>query len=84
MSQIWEYIKIAIMNIKNNKGRSILTMLGIIIGIAGLILMQTGGLKSLQTVSIVFAFPFSFVVALMPFSAMKMLKKDLPNKNHFG
>ncbi|MEG1537773.1 MAG: BCCT family transporter, partial [Clostridiales bacterium] len=28
--------------------------LGIIIGVAGLILMQTGGLKSLQTVSIVF------------------------------
>lgn len=50
--------------------------IGIIIGIAGLILMQTGGLKSLQTVSIVFAFPFSFVVALMPFSAMKMLKKE--------
>ena len=32
MTQIWEYIKIALMNIKSNKGRSFLTMLGIIIG----------------------------------------------------
>ena len=30
MAQIWEYIKIALMNIKSNKGRSVLTMLGII------------------------------------------------------
>ena len=33
MTQVWEYIKIALMNIRSNKGRSILTMLGIIIGI---------------------------------------------------
>lgn len=37
MSQVWEYIKIALMNIKSNKGRSILTMLGIIIGISSVI-----------------------------------------------
>ena len=37
MAQIWEYIKIALMNIKSNKGRSVLTMLGIIIGIASII-----------------------------------------------
>ena len=30
MTQVWEYIKIALMNIRSNKGRSILTMLGII------------------------------------------------------
>ena len=30
MSQVWEYIKIALMNIRSNKGRSVLTMLGII------------------------------------------------------
>ena len=29
MTQVWEYIKIALMNIRSNKGRSILTMLGI-------------------------------------------------------
>ena len=43
MGQIWEYIKIALMNIKSNKGRSILTMLGIIIGIASVILIISIG-----------------------------------------
>ena len=43
MAQIWEYIKIALMNIKSNKGRSILTMLGIIIGIASVILIISIG-----------------------------------------
>ena len=39
MAQAWEYIKIALMNIKSNKGRSILTMLGIIIGITSVIMI---------------------------------------------
>ena len=39
MAQVWEYIKIALMNIKSNKGRSILTMLGIIIGVAAVIIL---------------------------------------------
>ena len=39
MSKIWEYIKIALMNIRSNKGRSFLTMLGIIIGISSVILI---------------------------------------------
>ncbi len=39
MAQIWEYIKIALMNIRSNKGRSILTMLGIIIGISSVIMV---------------------------------------------
>ncbi len=43
MAQIWEYIKIALMNIKNNKGRSILTMLGIIIGISSVIMIISIG-----------------------------------------
>lgn len=43
MAQIWEYIKIALMNIRSNKGRSILTMLGIIIGIASVILIISIG-----------------------------------------
>ncbi len=48
MSQIGEYIKIALMNIRSNKGRSILTMLGIIIGISSVIMMISigNGLKS--------------------------------------
>ncbi|MBQ0027776.1 MAG: ABC transporter permease [Lachnospiraceae bacterium] len=43
MGQIIEYISIAIMNIKNNRGRSVLTMLGIIIGISSVILVISIG-----------------------------------------
>lgn len=43
MAQIWEYIKIALMNIKSNKGRSVLTMLGIIIGIMSVIMIMAVG-----------------------------------------
>ncbi len=43
MAQIWEYVKIALMNIKSNKGRSILTMLGIIIGISSVIMISSIG-----------------------------------------
>lgn len=48
MAQIWEYIKIALMNIKSNKGRSVLTMLGIIIGISSVIMIISigNGVKS--------------------------------------
>ncbi len=43
MAQVWEYIKIALMNIKGNKGRSFLTMLGIIIGISSVIMIISIG-----------------------------------------
>jgi putative ABC transport system permease protein len=43
MSQIFEYIKIAFMNIISNKGRSVLTMLGIIIGISSVIMVISIG-----------------------------------------
>ncbi len=43
MARIWEYIKIALKNIVGNKGRSILTMLGIIIGISSVIMIISIG-----------------------------------------
>lgn len=43
MSKMWEYVKIALMNIKSNKGRSVLTMLGIIIGISSVIMIISIG-----------------------------------------
>ena len=43
MSQILEYIKIAVRNITASKGRSFLTMLGIIIGIMSVIMVITIG-----------------------------------------
>lgn len=43
MSQLLEYIKMAIDNIRANKGRSFLTMLGIIIGISSVIMIMSVG-----------------------------------------
>lgn len=43
MAQVLEYIKIALMNIRSNKGRSVLTMLGIIIGISSVIMIISVG-----------------------------------------
>ncbi len=43
MAQVWEYIKIALKNISSNKGRSFLTMLGIIIGISSVIMIISIG-----------------------------------------
>ena len=43
MSSLIEYVKIAVMNLKSNKGRSILTMLGIIIGISSVIMIISIG-----------------------------------------
>ena len=43
MSNLYEYIKMAVHNIMANKGRSFLTMLGIIIGIASVIAIVSMG-----------------------------------------
>lgn len=43
MTQLLEYIKMALSNIKANKGRSVLTMLGIIIGISSVITIMAVG-----------------------------------------
>ena len=43
MTKLVEYIKIALMNIRSNKARSSLTMLGIIIGISSVILIVSAG-----------------------------------------
>ena len=43
MAQLMEYLKMALDNIRANKGRSILTMLGIIIGISSVIMIMSIG-----------------------------------------
>ncbi|MCQ2518265.1 MAG: ABC transporter permease, partial [Lachnospiraceae bacterium] len=43
MEQIFDYIKIALKNIRDNKTRSFLTMLGIIIGISSVIMIMSIG-----------------------------------------
>lgn len=43
MGQLWEYVKMALKNIRMNRGRSLLTMLGIIIGVSSVILIMSIG-----------------------------------------
>lgn len=43
MSQFMEYLKMALQNLRSNKGRSLLTMLGIIIGISSVIMIISIG-----------------------------------------
>ena len=43
MTQLFEYIKMAFQNLRSNKGRSLLTMLGIIIGISSVIMIISIG-----------------------------------------
>lgn len=43
MTQLWESLKIALLNLKHNKGRSALTMLGIIIGISSVVMIISIG-----------------------------------------
>ncbi|HPF29169.1 MAG TPA: ABC transporter permease, partial [Lachnospiraceae bacterium] len=43
MAQLLEYVKLALMNIKSNKVRTALTMLGIIIGVSSVILIISVG-----------------------------------------
>lgn len=51
MGQLIEYIKMALDNIRANKGRSILTMLGIIIGISSVIMIIAIGNGAKGTIS---------------------------------
>ena len=43
MAQLYEYVKMALSNIRMNRGRSLLTMLGIIIGVSSVILIMSIG-----------------------------------------
>ena len=43
MGQLWEYLKMAVSDIRMNRGRSFLTMLGIIIGVSSVILIMSIG-----------------------------------------
>ncbi|MDO5155278.1 MAG: ABC transporter permease [Eubacteriales bacterium] len=51
MTQLFEYIKMAFKNIAANKGRTLLTMLGIIIGISSVILIMSIGNGATKMIS---------------------------------
>jgi len=49
---------------------------GILIGVLAIVLLFSGGLNALKTVSVVGALPFAFVTILMMISLIRMLLKD--------
>ena len=51
MRGIGEYVKMALQNIRSNRGRSVLTMLGIIIGIASVIMVVSIGNSAKGTIN---------------------------------
>ncbi len=50
---------------------------GLIQSVAAAVLLWSGGLKALQTGSILAAFPFAFIIVFMVVSLLKSLKKEL-------
>ena len=89
MGQLGEYIRMALYNIRENKGRSFLTMLGIIIGISSVITIVAigSGLKedvmsSAQTKSVtVMADPEkSANTQLITWEDLKALKDQLGDR----
>ncbi|MDD2413614.1 MAG: hypothetical protein PHI94_00400 [Eubacteriaceae bacterium] len=43
MNKLWEYIKLALEGLKADKKRTVLTTLGIVVGIASVIIINTFG-----------------------------------------
>ena len=77
MTQIFEYIKIALMNIRNNKGRSILTMLGIIIGISSVIMIISIGNGMRQEINSELNSIAGGQIALYTNSSVVLLEKQI-------
>ena len=89
MGQFGEYIKMALYNIKENKGRSFLTMLGIIIGIASVItivsignglkadVMATGEVKS---VTVMVDLEETINTELITWQDIQVLKESLEDR----
>ena len=68
MNGFYEYVKMAVQNIRANKGRSFLTMLGIIIGIASVIAIVSigeGTKNQMNSEIISEAARFTFMSAMM-------------------
>lgn len=89
MGQFSEYVKMALYNIKENKGRSFLTMLGIIIGISSVITIISigSGLKSdvmatteTKTVNVIVDAEETTNTELITLDDMEALKNQLGSK----
>lgn len=53
---------------------------GVAIGMVAAVLLYAGGLKALQTASIVAAFPFSFIVIMATYGLIKSLREEFQDK----
>ena len=80
MGGLYEYIKMAVQNIRANKGRSFLTMLGIIIGIASVIAIVSIGEEKVPSatedlkekmLTSVESFPTTILAFWSPINAIK-------------
>ena len=85
MSQIFEYVKIAYKSIVSNKGRTFLTMLGIIIGIAAVIMISGlgSGVKNVVSGSLGDMFKgqtyiYAFNDVLIDIEDIEYLKQNVP------
>jgi glycine betaine transporter len=56
--------------------RPVLSVWGLLTGVAAAVLLLVGGLAALQQASMLSAFPFAFIIALMAVSLMKSLRED--------
>ena len=59
-----------------NPSNSVKFTWGIVQSVAAAVLLWSGGLKGLQTGSILVAFPFAFIILLMVRSLLKAFKED--------
>ena len=89
MAQLLEYIKMALYSIKSNKGRSFLTMLGIIIGISSVITIVSigSGLKAdvmatdeTKSVSVIVNKDATSYTNIITWDDLKAVKYNLGNK----
>ena len=89
MAQLLEYIKMALYSIKSNKGRSFLTMLGIIIGISSVITIVSigSGLKAdvmatdeTKSVSVIVNKDAASYTNIITWDDLKAVKDNLGNK----
>ena len=89
MAQLLEYIKMALYSIKSNKGRSFLTMLGIIIGISSVITIVSigSGLKAdvmatdeTKSVSVIVNKDATSYTNIISWDDLKAVKDNLGNK----
>ena len=78
MAQLLEYFKMALDNIRANKGRSILTMLGVIIGISSVIMIMSIGQGAKAEIGdhLLHLYTFAYGIRQNAFQSVSGIKLD--------